>query len=393
MREHQIVISLKPEQFLKLQQLARAAGAKSMGMFVRQTLVENLGLDGAAKAKPAPSLASDKLHGVIDEIKKLHADLHNLLDSSQSGLEAIIEIEKETTPENPHEGAVAAPAADIEDVLEDLAERTFAISPRLGGLSLGINPLANIWGNSDFLTEPAQRKLDLLSEEPQDTFSGTEDNGSGAFLPVETVEDVLQSSLPEDEFTASPAVSGLVARLIELDRQAEVDEHQGQHYFEPPAEQLTSLSDGPAFSNAAEAGAISSEAFAQTDIVNVWEGDEDVEEENGLVAELASLADHLEDQSVEDDPLEDLLGDIEDKVKQMGAELQSAILERFEETEEETLSISERHQQMRKNEDASNLAPGAPGPETQTGSASRQVDSIIESARQSGGPPPKRRKE
>ncbi|MBC7999802.1 MAG: hypothetical protein IAF58_17745, partial [Leptolyngbya sp.] len=46
-REHQIVISLKAEQFQEVQKLARAAGSQSVGAFVREHLLSFLGIEQA----------------------------------------------------------------------------------------------------------------------------------------------------------------------------------------------------------------------------------------------------------------------------------------------------------------------------------------------------------
>src|SRR5262245_57432848 len=81
MREHQIVITLKPEQFLEVQRLSRAAGAKSMGIFVRQKLLSALGIEGAtlvaAQQQPGPNVK--RLTG---ELTRLHAQLKEFVAES-----------------------------------------------------------------------------------------------------------------------------------------------------------------------------------------------------------------------------------------------------------------------------------------------------------------------
>lgn len=79
MREHQIVITLKPEQFLQVQKLAKNAGAKSMGMFVRQKLLMALGIEAAA-AQPASNAAD--IEPLVGELKRLHTELREFVNES-----------------------------------------------------------------------------------------------------------------------------------------------------------------------------------------------------------------------------------------------------------------------------------------------------------------------
>lgn len=80
MREHQIVISLKPEQFQEVQKQARAAGAQSVGAFVRQNLLHFLGLEEADSPKKASQIAPAVLADpdwkfIAGELRRLHHEL------------------------------------------------------------------------------------------------------------------------------------------------------------------------------------------------------------------------------------------------------------------------------------------------------------------------------
>lgn len=80
MREHQIVISLKPEQFQEVQKQARAAGAQSVGAFVRQNLLSFLGLEESVNAgkasQMAPSVQADPdWRFIAGELRRLHREL------------------------------------------------------------------------------------------------------------------------------------------------------------------------------------------------------------------------------------------------------------------------------------------------------------------------------
>jgi hypothetical protein len=168
MREHQIVITLKPEQFLEVQRLSRAAGAKSMGMFVRQKLLAALGIEGTA-LPPANAAAGPDMLLVAGELKRLHAELKTFVAESlsqayvreqpEAPYQAVAEPQEAPSPgeglpaqydEEPVEPPADAPEdlsavsersaeeprvfAEAQDKLEQFARRAFAISPRLGAI-------------------------------------------------------------------------------------------------------------------------------------------------------------------------------------------------------------------------------------------------------------------
>lgn len=83
MREHQIVINLKPEQFEEVQRMARAAGLKSVNSFVRQKLIATLGLAapgaGAAEENDGPDIKQ-----LTGELRRLHRELQIFVADSLS---------------------------------------------------------------------------------------------------------------------------------------------------------------------------------------------------------------------------------------------------------------------------------------------------------------------
>jgi hypothetical protein len=97
MREHQIVITLKPEQFAEIQRLSREAGAKSMGMFVRQKLVEILDLEGAAGAGVNVSIKRN-LKQVATGLKRLHGELKVFVSEPLTMVDGAEIIPAETKP-------------------------------------------------------------------------------------------------------------------------------------------------------------------------------------------------------------------------------------------------------------------------------------------------------
>ena len=133
MREHQIVITLKPEQFLEVQRLARAANAKSMGIFVRQKLLAALGIEGSLQVDQQQSKAD--LEPVVGQMKRLHSELKMFVAESLSiyNQEFDVSVVMETPADI--EQNIPLDSTGTGDELERVAERTFAISPRLGAIA------------------------------------------------------------------------------------------------------------------------------------------------------------------------------------------------------------------------------------------------------------------
>jgi len=165
MREHQIIITLKPDQFLLVQKLAREAGAKSMGLFVRQQLLIALGMEAGASAPQSQAVmagsAGPDLEPIKNELKVLHAQLREIVAES---LTSYSDDLASAEPEPAADFAEGLPSAAIKfamedtayggasdnlsdlgsinesfengfeegDELEQIAKKTFAISPRLG---------------------------------------------------------------------------------------------------------------------------------------------------------------------------------------------------------------------------------------------------------------------
>lgn len=184
MREHQIIITLKPDQFLQVQRLARMAGAKSMGMFVRQRLLAALGIEGEIEREGRGRV---DLQPAVSELKRLHLELRGFvaeslamyLDTDVSDTTAVggdpdpmfaarspnneqppapgyvesltfeeseqvesedfeevdaAAVDSTPEPESERPPELAAEPVIRDDELEKLADRTFAISPRLGAI-------------------------------------------------------------------------------------------------------------------------------------------------------------------------------------------------------------------------------------------------------------------
>lgn len=91
MREHQIVISLKAEQFQEVQKLARAAGSQSVGAFVREHLLSFLGI-GEADLPEAKTTGEKTFTGghnpdfkfIAGELRRLHRELKILSSEASS---------------------------------------------------------------------------------------------------------------------------------------------------------------------------------------------------------------------------------------------------------------------------------------------------------------------
>lgn len=132
MREHQIVITLKPEQFTQVQKLAKNAGAKSMGMFVRQQLLAALGIEGDMEAA-----ARVDLEPALQDLRRLHAELKGFVAESLAsfGTDFVQDGTAAAGASSADSGELMAALAPLlDDELEKTALQTFAISPRLGAV-------------------------------------------------------------------------------------------------------------------------------------------------------------------------------------------------------------------------------------------------------------------
>lgn len=83
MREHQIVINLKPEQFEEVQRMASAAGSKSVSVFVRQKLISLLGLMSQGGSADDGADEPD-LRQLTGELRRLHRELQIFVADSLS---------------------------------------------------------------------------------------------------------------------------------------------------------------------------------------------------------------------------------------------------------------------------------------------------------------------
>lgn len=87
MREHQIVVNLKAQQFEQLQKLARERGFKSVTAYVKQKVLElAMGLADDASGRPSsPSMSQAELVAMasspaIGDLERIHSELKSFLD-------------------------------------------------------------------------------------------------------------------------------------------------------------------------------------------------------------------------------------------------------------------------------------------------------------------------
>lgn len=82
MREHQIVVNLKVEQFEQLQKLARERGFKSVSAFVKQKVLElAMGIDSAGgDGQPSAEQVSLAAAPVLADLDRIHNELKSFLD-------------------------------------------------------------------------------------------------------------------------------------------------------------------------------------------------------------------------------------------------------------------------------------------------------------------------
>jgi hypothetical protein len=178
MREHQITITLQAEQFQEIQRLARTAGARSVGTYAREKLLAAVGLNLGSKNLKA-NRAQD-LTSVTGELKRLHRELQIFIAESLSAKDYgyVVNGPPQADPSDgtasstnqsgsdqaitSSENASVGPLQDYGQsakAAEELAERAFIISPRLGAIEEVSNepmdfsdPLDELLGESDEAT-------------------------------------------------------------------------------------------------------------------------------------------------------------------------------------------------------------------------------------------------
>ncbi|MBP9093470.1 hypothetical protein KBI23_20790 [bacterium] len=83
MREHQIVVNLKAQQFEQLQKLARERGFKSVSAYVKQKVLElAMGIDseGGSYGQPTDEQVSLAAAPVLGDLDRIHNELKSFLD-------------------------------------------------------------------------------------------------------------------------------------------------------------------------------------------------------------------------------------------------------------------------------------------------------------------------
>lgn len=192
MREHQIVITLKPEHLLRIQQMARASGAKSMGIFVRQTLLSALEIEGKAKLAEAQSPAEKR--AVANEIRRIHGQLRVFVNESLSSFSSEL-VDSEITSSELEDLVKLDNSLKkdetFEDEIEAVANRTFAISPRLG--SLGEDSLSERFSLTDVSYEAEANGVEIADGDVD--LDEVEDEIAGRDPLQELLNDIDESSL------------------------------------------------------------------------------------------------------------------------------------------------------------------------------------------------------
>lgn len=155
MREHQILLSLKSNQFQEVERLAKASGFKSVGLFARQQLLAGLNPEAAPVAARSINGFQTNLKVVVQQLTRLHKELkvfvteslnnNEYLDSG-SHLQSSVNFADDNTSDEPTPakawryyelptGPIIENAALVNDELEELADRAFISSPQLGALA------------------------------------------------------------------------------------------------------------------------------------------------------------------------------------------------------------------------------------------------------------------
>lgn len=207
--------------------MARAAGSKSVGLFIRQRLLSALGLDG--HDAPEPDRGGPDWQRISGQLRRLHRELQVFIaesvssETSNPNDQPLIMPEENFLTEGapvmpsynydyqPNRAAASQPpmpAAPVKSVpafdaksdeMEKLAERAFAISPRLGALE-SIDTRAKDLQDplKDLLGEPLAS--DAEDDDDQDEELAAEDETAGIQETAEDQADPEETSEASDQF-------------------------------------------------------------------------------------------------------------------------------------------------------------------------------------------------
>ncbi len=172
MREHQIIITLKPDQFLQVQRLARLAGAKSMGMFVRQKLLAALGIEGELENEGR----NVDLQPTISELKRLHSELRGFVAESLAMYMSDYHIGESVVGDPDLAFSAYNPDRQDQQVDASATEPANEAPPSLNSYQAGGDPFQPSYESEQpqtsdavFYVEPAQQDdmYNEVAEEPQ----------------------------------------------------------------------------------------------------------------------------------------------------------------------------------------------------------------------------------
>lgn len=217
MREHQIVISLKSEDFQQVQKMARAAGAKSVGAYIRQRLMSALELKNSDAGSEDP--AGPNWQIISGQIRRLHRELQVFIAESNANEDYTDDDDFDDEDNFEDESVPAYAGLEVEtvekpaperkdpfdpatDSLEQLADKAFAISPRLGSLESG-TPIGS----------PIKKLGDPLSDLLEDKL----------LIPQSLDADEDDEDLEELDETYGQTESGAQYQRVDVSRQLDLD--------------------------------------------------------------------------------------------------------------------------------------------------------------------------
>ncbi len=229
MREHQIVISLNPDQYREIQRLAKMAGTTSIGHFLHSRLLTFLGLKNTSRrVDTIPDTENSvDLTQLGETITRMHKELKQLLEEGEiSGYitgtaaednDSMVSFHFQTMMQNDFGSAPSQPVhLPVDTVFSEL------------GISL-----SQLTTETETMAETTPEKLE--SKEGQEQKAETIVNQDPESLPVqsrqidyrtppETVEEAIQAAasiddelerLAEQVFTAAPLL-GNIAELTNI---------------------------------------------------------------------------------------------------------------------------------------------------------------------------------
>jgi hypothetical protein len=330
MREHQIIINLKPEHYQELERLSRASGARSVSVFVKDRMLASLGIGGSANVANAPG--SLNVAAVTADIRRLHRDLQVFVAESLSGKDF-------GYAGSPNEQESLTPGAELARAVAE-GESTQAAAPGsvapADKMEAPTEPVVSVdqlapFGNPPPLSSPVASPTSAPSQSSASSTapgSGQElAQGITQAIPSNQAIPRQQGPFPlRSRGSGAPfgsVIPGLASFRSPASASSNLDDSSNRNSAQPSESSVSGV-DGavPTNTQSASVSAPSHTGVQSTEVPDDLE--ELAERAFAISPRLGAMEEVDDDVPMFSDPLDELLGEIEDEEFQQAQATQAA---------------------------------------------------------------------